>query len=106
MSQVENFYISNGYLLPNFHKHYWLGATAVQWPKFNWTDIVVPPMDKGYKHWGTLMPMGVREPYQVDPPETCAVANATQVYGNPIAWGWSDNKCSNQYYPMCRINSE
>jgi hypothetical protein len=104
--QVEDFYISNGYLLPGYHRHYWLGATATTWPKFNWTDITIPPMDKGYRHWGTLVPDGVKEPYQVEPPEFCAVANYTETYGKPCVFGWSDTGCGKQYYPMCRINSE
>ena len=44
--------------------------------------------------------------FQVDPPETCAVANASEVYGRPVAFGWSDTRCDNQFYPMCRVNSE
>ena len=104
--QVESFYINNGYLLPNFHKHYWMGATATLWPKFVWTDITLPVFEKGYRHWGTMVPSGVKEPYQADPPESCMVANYTEVYGKPIAWGWSDTKCSDAHYPMCRVNSE
>jgi hypothetical protein len=103
--QVEHFYISNGYLLPSWHKHYWMGATTEQWPNFNWTDVTLPAFNKGYRHWGTLQPQGIKEPFEADPPEGCMVANYTEVYGNPTAWGWSDTKCNNKFMPMCRINS-
>ena len=37
--QVENFYVSNGYLLPNYHKYYWLGAQVNgPWPNFTWVS--------------------------------------------------------------------
>jgi hypothetical protein len=52
------------------------------------------------------VPSGVKEPFQVQPPEFCSVANYTEAYGRPNVWGWSDTNCGNQYFPMCRINSE
>jgi hypothetical protein len=32
-----------------------LGAIANDWPKFAWTDISIPPLDKNYKHWGVMV---------------------------------------------------
>jgi hypothetical protein len=63
--QVEDFYVSGGYLLPNFHREYWMGASTMAWPNFTWTDITMPPMARGYRHWGTLIPLGVKEPFMV-----------------------------------------
>ena len=28
MVQVESFFIKNGYLIPSFHKNYWIGLTT------------------------------------------------------------------------------
>ena len=73
-----------------------MGLTSLDWPSFNYTDITVPPPALGpaaYRHWGRNMPSGVREPYQTNPPEMCGVANYTQRYGVPVAYGWSDVNC-------------
>ena len=37
------------------------------------------------------------------PPEYCAVANSSQVYGKPPAWGWSDINCAKNFIFMCRL---
>ena len=33
-SEVEQFYIDKGWLLPSFHKSYWIGLRSAQWPTF------------------------------------------------------------------------
>jgi hypothetical protein len=33
-SEVEAHYIGKGYLLPAFHKAYWIGLTTSEWPSF------------------------------------------------------------------------
>jgi hypothetical protein len=41
---VENFYVDHGYLLPNFHKYYWLGAQVNgPWPNFTWVSLAAKP---------------------------------------------------------------
>ena len=37
------------------------------------------------------------------PPEYCAVANYSQTYGRPEAWGWSDTNCMYNFIFICRI---
>ena len=41
--QVENYYISAGFLLPTFHKFYWTGlvSNSSTWPKFSWVSALM-----------------------------------------------------------------
>lgn len=43
-AEVEEFYAGRGYLIPNFHKVYWMGlnTTLKGWPKFAWLDKSQP----------------------------------------------------------------
>jgi hypothetical protein len=46
----------------------------------------------------------VPEPNNMDnPPELCAGANFSQVYGALNAWGWSDANCSIAAPFMCKL---
>jgi hypothetical protein len=47
----------------------------------------------------------LKEPNNVAPPEYCAVANYSQTYGKPTAWGWSDINCAKNFVFMCRLQS-
>jgi hypothetical protein len=148
-TEMEYAFLNSGYLLPSFHKTYWIGlmASADSWPSFSWLDRNVPsPQESGaYRHWGTYRFDGYRsvavqhcsapcarhvcpgngiggrgrlalecpfcktptlkttirpprsspEPNNVDFPENCAVANFTESYGTPLAWGWADASCTN-----------
>jgi hypothetical protein len=37
----------------------------------------------------------VKEPNNADFPENCAVANVSEAFGKPLAWGWADTSCNN-----------
>ena len=91
-------------LLPNFHKSYWIGTQANEPKQFNdWIDpTVLPPLSRGYKHWG--LDSGVLEPNNKQGLELCAVANASQAYSN--GWGWSDTLCDKKFPMMCRMIRE
>jgi hypothetical protein len=40
-------------------------------------------------------------------PELCAVANATEAFGKPVAWGWADTRCHATLAPfICRRPGE
>jgi hypothetical protein len=82
--QVESFYINGGYLLPGFHRHYWMGAVATDWPKFAWTDVSIPPLDKSYKHWGTMVRCGAAGPFRLA--GTCAAGSVAWQKGSK-QWG-------------------
>jgi hypothetical protein len=43
-AEVEQFYISAGFLIPNYHKAYWMGLVSnlTSWPRFRWTDRSQP----------------------------------------------------------------
>ncbi len=105
--EMEYAFLQTGYLLPSFHKAYWLGLTAASseaWPLFTWTDQNVPgPMDH-YTHWGTAIieAWPTPEPNNQDFPENCATAIFAQAYGFPSAWGWGDANCNSKAAVMCR----
>jgi hypothetical protein len=54
-AEVEQYYINKGYLIPNFHKNYWLGLTTdtATYPTFTWSDITVKTDYLKGPHWGT-----------------------------------------------------
>ncbi len=56
---MEQFYVGQGWLIPTFHKAYWIGLAATTWPNFRWLDGSAPPSEKSYAHWGLLLPQGV-----------------------------------------------
>lgn len=106
-SEVEQYYISNGLLLPSYHKFYWIGLSTSLWPTFLWSDHSPGPDSSTYEHWGRYMPGNEPEPNNWDtPPENCAGANFTEAFSNPIAWGWSDYDCNFAATFMCRMASE
>jgi hypothetical protein len=43
-AEVEDYYVRRGYLIPNYHKVYWMGLTtnATTWPRFTWLDRSQP----------------------------------------------------------------
>jgi hypothetical protein len=49
--------VSQGYLMPRFHKNYWMGMTANVVKNFTNTDITLSRLDSGraYLHWGVYM---------------------------------------------------
>jgi hypothetical protein len=56
-----------------------------------------------YKHWGLVGPLNdTSEPNNYKYPELCAAANWTEVYGKPVAWGWSDANCLTKLPGLCR----
>jgi hypothetical protein len=90
--EVESFYVQAGFLLPDFHKVYWMGLDSSKrdWPRFRWMDRAIPgPSEGNYQHWGKLLPDGVPEP---NSQAYCAVANFTTAYGGCA--GWCDTDCT------------
>jgi hypothetical protein len=51
-------------------------------------------------------PDNIAEPSNTFGNEKCAVANWTETYGRPLAWGWADTLCNQQFVPMCRMLRE
>lgn len=47
-------------------------------------------------------PGNIREPNNMVPPELCVVANYTEAYGTPPAWGWADTGCGGRHIFICR----
>ena len=100
-AEMEYAFINSGYLLPVFHKVYWMGLVSNNdaWPAFSWIDRNVPnPQESSaYNHWGTYKfeSYSSPEPNNGEFPENCAVANFSESYGFPSAWGWADVSCAN-----------
>ncbi len=111
-AEVEGYFVKNGYLLQTYHLYYWIGANvsdAIYWPNFTWIDPYTPgPINSTYEHWGQYQPNQETEPnfYLNQPPELCTVANYTQAYFNPAAWGWADDYCLNKHPFMCKMLRE
>jgi hypothetical protein len=72
------------------------------------TTLPAVPSSKNYEHWGLYAPDSnpanrMREPNNVNFPEYCAVANYTEAFGKPSAWGWADTRCNSTRAPfICR----
>jgi hypothetical protein len=111
------YFASSGSLISSFHSTYWLGLYILNsdprvWPSFMWLDGSPKPSTYqqpklAYGHWGTqLLGPGEdrEEPNNLVPPEFCAVANASQAFGN--AWGWSDTNCDELHFSMCKLPGE
>ena len=72
---VEGFFVSNGYLLPKFHKLYWMGFNALDWGAWGWIDPTAGSFKSAaYKHWG------LDEPNNEPPMQLCGAANSSQAY--------------------------
>ncbi len=90
-----------GFLLPRFHKFYWMGLKTSNWPRFLWNDPLAQnlSLSNSYKHWGTPKD-SPKEPNNIFAPENCGGGNASTSYLN--AWGWADYMCTQPFTYMCR----
>jgi hypothetical protein len=98
-----------GYLISLYHGSYWMGLSASgSWAPdgFGWADHSPGPGAGTYTHWGTDPDDGSNEPNNLSPPELCGAANASQVYDNPEAWGWSDVHCGRKLPFICKAIRE
>jgi hypothetical protein len=107
--RVESYYVSAGFLLPTFHKVYWIGLNSSlgTYPNFTWVDNRTPGpsnSSKYYSHWGRFKPSKEYEPNNlITPPELCGCANVTEAFGSPPTWGWADWNCSAKFPVMCKM---
>ena len=94
-----------GFLIPEYHKMYWMGMTAptpVPGGKFTSLDPYAVPSSKNpYVHWGTMQPGSITEPNSRFGGETCTVGNNSQTYAN--AWGWADAQCNLKIPSICIV---
>jgi hypothetical protein len=99
-----------GYLLPTFHKVYWIGLKSEVLPAFSWIDKLIPgPNATSYRQWGTYIEGSLTESEPYGDTETCAVSNATQAYGSTPAvqpWGWASQDCEARHTYLCRQSRE
>ncbi len=76
---MEQYFISKGYLIPVFHKAYWLGLTTQKTggrPNWYWLEPNAnsPTDDESYKHWGMYQVGTGALPCQGSSPGSCACA--------------------------------
>lgn len=122
--EVEQHYISRGYLLPSFHTAYWIGLSnpSKDGTTWIWLDNSLTAMNGtsgpsssagllGYRHWGRLVEgsgssqVSYMEPNNRAGGEFCAAASFAQAYGpppSPVTAGWADLSCSEQLVAVCR----
>jgi hypothetical protein len=103
-AEVEQHYASKQHLIPAFHQNYWIGlrSNGTMWPEFSWVDFTPGPTLDTYLHWGSTVPDYLPEPNNELGEEYCAVANYTERYDLPPAWGWADTRCDQQLPFMCK----
>jgi hypothetical protein len=99
-AEVEQFYIKRSDLVGSFHQSYWIGLqydnVSETW---SWNDFRSYDPATSYTHWGTTVPDYVPEPSKN---ASCSVANASEAFERPSAWGWSDGDCSMLFPFICR----
>ena len=102
--EVEQYYISKQMLIPTVHVSYWLGLSSneTSYPTFSWTDFTSGPTLDTYLHWGSTVPEYTPQPDNARGLEYCAVANYTQRFDLPPAWGWADTRCDDVLTFMCK----
>ncbi len=100
-AEVEDFYINNGWLLPTYHQNYWIGLQTNAWPAFVWDNGAPAPSNETYSHWG-IGSDSIQEPNNTLGNENCVVANFSQTFDTPAAWGWADTQCDQRFSFMCR----
>lgn len=107
-TDAEQYFITQGMLMPGFHAFYWMGLTTENWPTFFWTDQTPYTANVSWDNWGYYMPQNIREPNNIFKEEFCAGANFSERNTNlkPAIWGWADTKCNAKYPIMCRKNRE
>jgi hypothetical protein len=101
--------VLQGYLISLYHGSYWMGLSASgSWAPnaFGWADFSPVSGPGTYTHWGTDPDDGTKEPNNLNAPELCGAANASQVYDNPEAWGWSDAHCTRRLPFICKAIRE
>jgi hypothetical protein len=102
--EVEQYYVSKQMLIPTFHVSYWIGLRSDEsnYPTFSWTDFTPGPTLDTYLHWGSTVPDYKPQPDNARGMEYCAVANYTQRFDLPAAWGWADTRCDDVLTYMCK----
>jgi hypothetical protein len=106
-AEVERYFMLRQRLIPDYHENYWIGLRSAR-PSlsplaFNWTDFSSGPNPDTYTHWGFTVPDYAPEPNNATGQELCVVANYTERYDIPEAWGWADVRCSRSFTSMCKM---
>lgn len=96
--QVEQHFISAGYLYAEYHRFYWLGLRAdASNGSWYWLDATISspnPAAATYANWAPSEPDGF-------PSELCGGGDLSRGINN--AAGWADANCSRLAPFMCRV---
>jgi hypothetical protein len=91
-------FVSNGTLLPVFHKAYWMGlySNADEFPRYMWYDKRFKnPGSGGFSNWGS----GAQKQ------RFCVVGNYSTYIRSTSSLGWGDTNCSFTFPFICRVQS-
>jgi hypothetical protein len=101
-NEVEAYFAANGYLLPDFHKVYWMGMVKRE-AGFVFLDANIKT---AYRNWGIYSTgnagEGYPEPNNYFGDELCAIANYTMSKQVPPVWGFADYQCTGRFIFMCK----
>ncbi len=95
-----------GYLIPAYHRAYWMGLEAISRTRWQWLEPSVPDLagpGKVYTNWG-VSPDGRAEPNNRFPPENCGASNMSQLANG--AGGWADANCQVKLPFICKMIRE
>jgi hypothetical protein len=101
-NEVEAFFAGNGYLLPTFHKAYWMGMVKRD-GEFGFLDATIKT---SYRNWGMYATgepgEGYPEPNNYFGDENCAIGNFSMIRQVPPVWGFADYQCTDRFVFICK----
>ncbi len=101
-NEVEAYFAANGYLLPSFHKVYWMGMVKRE-NDFVFLDASI---QTAYRNWGTYSTgnagEGYAEPNNYFGDELCTIGNYSMSKQVPPVWGFADYQCTGRFIFMCK----
>lgn len=92
-NEVEAFFTSSSYLLPTFHRQFWMGLIKRNGATWSFMD---PSINTTYTNYNK----------PATPGNLCGAAFFANRVGSPSAWGWGDNSCASKSVFVCRNTGE
>jgi hypothetical protein len=91
-NEVEAFFTSSSYLLPTFHRQFWMGLIKRDGSSWSFMD---PSINTNYTNYNKPSTSNL-----------CGAAFYANRVGSPSAWGWGDNSCASTSVFVCRNTGE
>jgi hypothetical protein len=97
-ADVEAYFTAMGYMIPSFHRAYWMGWNAQNWGAWRWIDPTAGSFSAAaYKHFDP------DEPSNGPGLKLCGAGNYSQAFDN--AWGWMTASCGAKMPFICKMVS-